>query len=82
MSEKKYYVHPKRPFGDGTAYIERSGRLKVCVSRDGVRSAPSFWNEENQNFADTRAWIECDEGHAKSLVKASATLSEPTKESN
>lgn len=76
MSEKKYYVHPKRPFGDGTAYIERSGRLKVCVSLAGVRSVPSFWSEENQNFADTRAWIECDEGHAKSLVKASATSSE------
>ena len=72
MSEKKYYVHPKRPFGDGTAYVERTGRSKVCVSRDGVRSETTNWDEDNQMFATTRAWIECTEAEAKSLVKESA----------
>ena len=71
----KYYVGAK-PFRDGTAYVERIDNAMVCVSRDGVRGPIRNWLPEHQSFADRRAWIECDECHAKSLVKASATLSE------
>lgn len=76
MMGKKYYVSSGKPFGDGTAYIERIGNAMVCVSRDGVRSTIRKWDRDHQSFADRRAWVECTEDQARSLVKASATLAE------
>jgi hypothetical protein len=76
MIEKKYYVHPKRPFGDGTAYIERTGNAMVCVSRDGVRSTIRNWDRDHQGFADRREWLECTEVEAKSQLRVSATSAE------
>lgn len=76
MSEKKYYVNAKSPFNDGTAYVERHGQCKVCVSRDGETSEITGWDRDHQSFVDTRAWRECTEAEAKSLVKVAATSSE------
>ena len=80
MSEIKYYGHGKKVFNDGTAYVERRGQCKVCLSTEGETSEIFGWDADHQMFVDNGDWIEVSEEHAKSLVKGAATLSETTKE--
>lgn len=68
LPEKRYYVC-KDGFQDGTAYVERSGRSRVCFFVNGGCSDADSWESYENSAVERGHWVEITEEEAKKLVK-------------